>query len=348
MSKAELMFIPEQFAAAKPRMDYQLLYVDQEMREFLSKNLSDGAPEAKLRKLLRAMSKRGLGHLNYNLDLTYTAQDTFHKLEGNCLSFTNLFVALAREAGLKVFYQMVEVPPNWDGGEGGLVILNNHVNVIVKLRYKMDRLVDFNLFEYQDNYTTKAVSDEYAESMFYSNLGVEALQRKEYGNAFWYLNHALALYPDIDNLWVNLGVLFSRVGMTDHAESAYLQSLLLERGNKSALSNLAGLYYTQGDVEKAEAYKKMVSYYRNTNPYYHFSLANIAFDQGNYQETLTLISRSIRLKQVEHQFHYLKGKALKALGKDKLAIKSLEKAHRYAVYYTTREKYARELEAAAG
>lgn len=344
LSKQELIQVPAEYASQRPRMDYQLLHVDEEMQEFVRSSLVDSdSTNKKLRKLLTGMRNRGLGDLNYQLDLTYTAQDTFHLLKGNCLSFTNLFVALAREAGLSVRYQMVEIPPKWDGDASGLVILNHHINVLVELRNNPDYLVDFNLFAYQDNYKTELVSDSYAESMFYSNLAVEALQKNNYAASFWYLNRALLLYSDVASVWINLGVLYSRIESYQHAESAFLQALILDAGNKSALTNLAGLYSRLGDVERAGAYAKMVNYYRDRNPYYHYSLANHAFEEGNYLDTLTYIARSVKLKKVEHQFHYLRSRALVRLGRPAQAKRSLRQAHKYAVYQETRDKYAQEL-----
>ncbi len=346
MSVEELIEVPSRFAASPPPMQYDLLATDEAMREFVAENMQGSrSPDSRLRRLLRGMSRRGLSDLNYNLDRTYTARDTFHQLEGNCLSFTNLFVALAREAGLRVHYQMVEVPPKWDGGESGLVILNNHVNVIVEQRYAQDYLVDFNLFEYQDNYKTHLVSDDYAESMFYSNLAVEALQNENYNDSFWYLHRALTLYPGIATSWVNIGVLYSRLGKVREAESSYLHALLLDKGNKSALANLASLYTLTGDVKRAAEYVKMVNYYRDRNPYYHFSLANRAFENGQFSEVIGYLERSINLKQVEHQFHYLKSQAFIELGDSEQARKSLERAYRYAIYQETRSKYSRELAA---
>ena len=44
--------------------------------------------------------------LDYS-EVTRTASATFHERQGNCLSFTMLFVGLARAAGLTATYQSV-------------------------------------------------------------------------------------------------------------------------------------------------------------------------------------------------------------------------------------------------
>ena len=63
--------------------------------------------------LIEAMEERGMFSLEY-AEVTRTASGTFHDRQGNCLSFTMLFVALARAAGsARRRYQSVEVPPTW-------------------------------------------------------------------------------------------------------------------------------------------------------------------------------------------------------------------------------------------
>ena len=63
-------------------------------------------------------------------EVTRTASATFHDRQGNCLSFTMLFVGLARAAGLTASYQSVEVPPTWSND--GQVVIANHVNAVVR------------------------------------------------------------------------------------------------------------------------------------------------------------------------------------------------------------------------
>ena len=46
-------------------------------------------------------------------EITRTASETFRARRGNCLSFSNMFVAMARDVGLDVQFQEVEIPPDW-------------------------------------------------------------------------------------------------------------------------------------------------------------------------------------------------------------------------------------------
>ena len=76
-------------------------------------------------------------------EVTRTASDTFHDRQGNCLSFTMLFVGLARAAGLTANYQSVEVPPTW--ANDGQVVIASHVNAVVRTGFGEETVVDFNI-----------------------------------------------------------------------------------------------------------------------------------------------------------------------------------------------------------
>jgi len=73
--------------------------LDDEMHQFIRQISEVGDPSTRVVRLLAAMRQRGLFSLEYNEAVTQTVSGTFHEHRGNCLSFTMLFIALAREAG---------------------------------------------------------------------------------------------------------------------------------------------------------------------------------------------------------------------------------------------------------
>ena len=60
------------------------------------------------------------GHLvnDYQADGTFVAAETFARGRGNCLGYTNLFIALARDLGLNARYQLIESHPTFDVTSG--------------------------------------------------------------------------------------------------------------------------------------------------------------------------------------------------------------------------------------
>jgi tetratricopeptide (TPR) repeat protein len=332
-----------------PLVSQQAIFaLDDEMRAFVARHARRGLrPRQRLEQLLLGMRNIGLFELDYATDVTLTARETFYERRGNCLSFTILFVALAREAGLDVRFQLVEIPPSWTG-DSELVILNNHINALIRTAVEPDYVVDFNVAEYKGNYATRTVSDSYAMALFYSNRGVEAMTDGRDEESLAYFRHSIDAYPDIAGPWVNLGVLYSRRGLAEHAESAYLHALSADARDRSALVNLVKLYGERGDDALADQYRERVRRYQQRNPYYHYSLASSAYKDRRPREAVELIDKAIRLKKDEHQFYYLRSLALYDLGDMDAARRDLARARDFAERGDLRSLYATKIAALGG
>ena len=63
--------------------------------------------------------------------ITLTASEAFHTRRGNCLTFSNMFVAMARYAGLNAWYREVEIDPEWNSREDTLLV-SLHVNAAAR------------------------------------------------------------------------------------------------------------------------------------------------------------------------------------------------------------------------
>src|SRR5436190_3414311 len=166
-----------------------------------------------MQALIAALEARGMFSLEY-AEVTRTASGTFHDQQGNCLSFTMLFVSLARAIGLQASYQSVVVQPQWSND--GQVVVANHVNTAIRIGRGDETIVDFNLRPYQGEHHSRRVADSYALALFYTNLGAEAMLREEYAAALAYLREAARARPDIAGVWVDLGVLYSRHQHYEH------------------------------------------------------------------------------------------------------------------------------------
>jgi tetratricopeptide (TPR) repeat protein len=303
--------------------------LDDDMRAFVAP-LAIGDSASRLSRLLGGMRDRGLFSLAYNDTFTRTASATFHDRQGNCLSFTMLFVALAREAGLLVRYQVVDVPPKWNN-DHGLVVVGTHVNALVGTSFDRRFVVDFNAAKFREIYPTRAVSDRYAVALFYNNLGAEALARGDFASSFALLREAARTHPDMTGPWVNLGVLYARNALYEHAEAAYQRAIDVDSHEQSALANLANVYSSLGEKELADEYRQRVRRYRESNPYYHYALAQVAYGDGRFEDALTALRTAIRLKHDDDEFYSLRGRALVALGRADSAVASFARAKELAV-----------------
>jgi transglutaminase-like putative cysteine protease len=89
--------------------DIDVLVLDQEMLTFLDKHVNRKHQRMlKLHDLLYAIITEGSFGLEYD-EITRTAQETFQARLGNCLSFTNMFVAMAREVGMTGLWKEIRM-----------------------------------------------------------------------------------------------------------------------------------------------------------------------------------------------------------------------------------------------
>jgi tetratricopeptide (TPR) repeat protein len=303
--------------------------LDGEMRAFVAPLRAIEDPVVRLTRLREAMQQRGLFSIVYNGSSTRTARRVFHERQGNCLSFTMLFVALARAAGLEARYQLVDVPRTFNS-EGGALIVDTHVNAAVLAPFGRKFFIDFNTANFRSKYPIRAISDRYALALFYNNLGAEALVRQEYPLSFAMLREAARTHADIPGTWVNLGVLYTRHGLHDHAEVAELRALAADPTEQSALANLVAIYSALGDTELADEYRQRIRRWRDMNPYYHFGVAQALYDQKRFDDALISLQSAIRLKRDEDEFYLLQGRAFTEVGRPDRAIASFAHAKELA------------------
>jgi Flp pilus assembly protein TadD len=299
--------------------------LDDGMRAFVATHVYKKAPHERLAQLLGAMKERGLASLAYDDGITQTARATFYAGSANCLSFTMLFVALAREAGLRVTYQEVDVPPTWSKN-AEVVVVRSHINALVNTRSGTDYIIDFNLEDFRETYSRRRVRDEYAQSLFYNNLAAEALVRRDYDSSFRYLRQALHLDAGSTAAWSNLGLWYLRMGHHDYAESAYLQAADKDANDPTVLTNLTALYATLGRQDVVDAYRQRIRAYQQRNPYFHFAMAQAAYEQRRFDAALTAVRQAVRLKADDYEFHRLRGLVYLEMGKRAAAEQSFARA----------------------
>ncbi|MFW2403501.1 MAG: transglutaminase domain-containing protein [Gammaproteobacteria bacterium] len=307
----------------------EILAVDAGMQAFVDEYVDPRSGRSlRLQQLLRAIISDGSFGLVYE-ESTRTAADTFETRAGNCLSFTNMFIAMARATGLEVSYQEVDIPPDWEM-RGDAYVLSRHVNVHVRLSGDGMHIVDFNIDDFKSTYDRRRISDERAFAHFYSNKGVEEIQAGNYDRAFAQLRAAFEHDREFAAGWINLAALYNRVGEPGYAEAAYLEALRIEPNELLAMSNLARLYESQGKNELAEYYSDRARYHRDRNPYYRYQLARQAFLERDYETAIDHLNYAVRKKNWEDSFYFLMGLSYLQLGDERQARKWLEKAEEIA------------------
>lgn len=322
-----------------------MLALTPDMRRFVDQHVDRrGSQSLKLQQLVSAIMDTEIFGLDYD-DVTRTAAETFRARRGNCLSFSSLFVALARDAGLEVQFQEVDVPPDWTLDKETFV-LNRHINVFVDLDFVGTRVVDFNIGDFRSSYPMRRISDRRARAHFFNNAGVERLQAGDNAGAFAFFRRALTDGDEtFSPAWTNLGTLYQHNGHLAHAEAAYLHALTTGGSDLVAMSNLARLYERTGDRERAAALKDRVVHHRLRNPYYRCSLARDALAAGRLDLAPDHLKFAIKKRPNEDQFCFLLAVTYLRGGDEGAARRWFARAKELAATDAVRFAYASKVQA---
>jgi tetratricopeptide (TPR) repeat protein len=228
------------------------LQVTETMREEAARMAGLGSPVSRLDRLQLALFDQREFPFSYQLRTTLTAAEAFHRRQGNCLSFTNLFIALARSVGVPVSMGLV-LKVRSSEKEGDLIVVNNHV-VAVYLAEGSTRYYDFDRSRRDRPAQFKQLDDLWITALYLNNRGADELRSGHPDSAASLFQNAVRLAPEFAFAWGNLGVAKRRLSDTTGALDAYGHALELVPDNPTILSNLAGLFRSLGrDAEARTA-----------------------------------------------------------------------------------------------
>jgi len=265
---------------------------------------------------------------NYDPQITLTAEEAFRQRRGNCLSFSALFVAMARDAGMEARFQEVIIPPKWSA-VNDTVLVSKHVNAVVTDRGRSYTL-DVSRRKTSPNEVIRPLSDREAKAQYYNNLGADALVRENLRLAYANFVTALQIQPGLAYIWSNLGVVLRRNGQTADAIFAYRTALQYDANHAVALNNLHTIYTEEGDVEAAAELARRVERNRRRNPYYLLYLAEVANEEQRWSDAIELLDKAIRIDANEYRFHYALAQAQYHAGLLEVARASLNRARALA------------------
>jgi Flp pilus assembly protein TadD len=319
-----------------------ILELSPEMIAFVAEHtVQSRSSEAKLRNLIYAIMGSGDFEIIFD-EKTRTARETFEDRRGNCFSFTSMFVAMARQVGLDAHYQEVEIPPLWSF-VGQSFLLNQHINVHVRLGSSDVQVVDFNIIDFHASGATRVITDTRARAHYFNNIGAESMLGGDIQLALANFRQSLLEDTSFSPAWVNLGSLYRRDGYPGYAEAAYLRGLDAEQDNLVAMSNLANLYAAEGHAELAALYLEKVKQHRQKNPFYQFQLAIESFGGGDYEAAIKYTKSAIRLRDDEPRFYSLLSLSYLMSGDRDQALRWMEKAASVAAPDAERTRYQSKL-----
>jgi tetratricopeptide (TPR) repeat protein len=262
--------------------------------------------------------------LRYAIFPTRSASETYLAREGNCLSFVNLFVGVARERGLNPFYVEVTDYQKWNR-RAGMVISQGHIvaGMYVGGDLKTYDFLPYRAKGYKD---FKPIDDLTASAHYYNNLGGEALLEGDYEKAGKYLPIATQIDPGFVKAWSNLGVYYARSGQPERALEALQKGLAIEPQSSTLLINLASVYQDQGRQEEAARLLAQVEELETANPYFFLYQSDLALARGQPQKALDYLARALRQDTENPDVHVGLAQVYLALGEMAKARHHLSRA----------------------
>jgi Tfp pilus assembly protein PilF len=276
--------------------------------------------------------------LRYELAPTRTAVETFTSQRGNCLSFVNLFVGLAREVGLSPFYVEVTDYQKWSH-RAGMVVSQGHIVAGMYLDGEL-KTYDFLPWRPKAYREFQPIDDLAAAAHFYNNLGAEALLDGDLARARQLLEVATTIDTRTEKPLNNLGVVLARSGDREGAKAAYARALEVAPDNSLVMTNLARLHQLGGDEAAASALLARVEASNTSNPFFFLYQADMALLRGDQDKALHYAARALRLDTESPEVHVGLVKVYLALGDVEKAEHHLARALKLDATNAEARRYA--------
>lgn len=299
--------------------------ITDEMREWAHRIVPRGTDsEKRLEVLLSGLLDPGKLELQYESRYTATAQEVFQTRRANCLAFTSLFVGMAREVGVPVFYLDVDDVERFEK-EGDLVVVSGHVSAGYGVGPEI-KILDFSAAPQAAYRRVHPMSDLTAVALYHSNRGGELLRLGKEEEALPWLQRAVAIDPELPGAWINYGVAQRRAGNAKEAEAAYRKALEVDPNAVSAYQNLAALLRHQGKREEAEDLLALSFKLGSRNPFIYLSLGDLSLIHGRIDEARRFYKRALRLYRDSAEPYAAMGIAALASGDSGEAARWMRKA----------------------
>lgn len=348
------LFADERFAPPSEAIGAQDLFaLSPTMRDYLySPAFSQRLRSRGLRHgLVDALYSKTDLQLEYESRTTRTASETYAARRGNCLSLVIMTAAFAKELGMQVRFQSVDIESSWSRS-AGLYLSSSHINVALGQRpgdnmgaYDVNRLlvVDFLAREDAANFRTRDLDEADVVALYLNNRAAEALVQDRIDDAYWWARAAVTARPGLASALNTLGVIYQRHGELALAERVYQTALRREPENMAVLRNLQPLLATLNRLPESQALARRIAAIEPTAPYHYFDRGMVALKAGHYDEAVGLFGREVRRAPYNDEFRFWLGIAHLKLGHMSDAREQIALAVDHSTRGDMREVYSAKL-----
>lgn len=323
--------VPLQTLAADiPPSAAQIVAVPPDLQALLRQRVISAGPdrEARLQHLIEMLFARDGMDLQYDATATLTVSETWQQRRANCLSFTLLFVALARSAGIQARVQEVDQVVSWYQEDGGLYNVG-HVNAGIEVNGRSGT-VDLDRNVLYDRKGPRVIDDARAIAHFYNNRGAVQLEAGNGDAARAWFDAALRQSAGFSAALNNLAVLEGRQGNLSLARAYYMDALRSSPRHIPSLINASSLLARMGDRAGAARLQQRLQHVRQRDPFTQYLLGTQAERAGDSDRAIHFYRRALRLYDSAHPFHFALARAYVMAGDLKRAGHELQRAQQLA------------------
>ncbi len=291
-----------------------------------------GTPIDRIHRIIAFLNDKGYINFKYEADMSLTAVQAFHARKGDCLSYTNLFLGIARY--LKVHAYFIHVSEARAYYErGGTFFVSSHMavgygggrvgegmspyTVVVDFTREVS---DWRLWIYE------SVSDTTAFALFYNNVAVDYMVNGQLPRADKLLTFLLEKQPRVKELYNNLAVLRMREGRYKDALALLQTGIQLFPGFQSFYTN--AVLAARGAHEPALA-RRLSQQGRQVarhDPFFLFNQGVDDYSKGHFDEAVEAFKSALR-RQPNNPFIYAwLSRVYLAAGESEAGVKAYQKA----------------------
>ena len=307
--------------------------IDDEIRQ-ITHEVTNGLTDdrAKMRAIVRTIIERTGLSIAYDWLSNKTAKEVFYEGRGNCLAYTNLFVGMGREVGIRAVYVNVTTIERITR-EAEVIVNNGHITGGLILGPDVI-VIDFTRTPEREYMGPVVIDDLEAIANFYNNQGfLYGYFTETEGDAIGFdpqekememYRLSLEILPSFLRARNNLGVALKRRGRMEEAIVEYKTAIEIDPKFAEAHSNLGSAYYSMGRIDDAVEQFRIAAKAAGSNAYYYHHLGVVQYQLKNYDEAIKQFEKALSNDSTLADARFYMGECYLKLGDTERAIQEFE------------------------
>ncbi len=341
------LFVPP----AKPVSVDEIFTLSPAMQQFLATDVARREMTSdKIHALVDTLYDRSEGKFKYDANETNNAAGVFASKSGNCLSYTIMTAAFAKQMNLPVQFHVATFGELWDRNHD-IDFRIGHVNLTLgATNLKGDayaQLIDFTVSGELHGELLDDIGEDVIVSMYFNNRAAEAMARGKVDDAYWWAKAATQSSVSFLAAYNTLGVIYLHHKDLAMAERVFSRMLEREPENSLAMSNEVIALNALGRTADAQGLSARLAQIQPNPPFFYFNRGVKAMQEGDYKTARTEFTKEVNRASYSHKFHFWLALADYKLGDFDGAQKQLKVAMENSPNDAQHDLYAAKLAALA-